>query len=141
MKKNKIISDWLDKYNDLEIDEKVKMKLEEITKERSNQIIDEVYNKYTNKYVGYDDVPSKELFIFEIKNNPEFSERWGLKIEERELSFEERTQLYNKTLGDGFENKKWVPNQDFIESRLKTDNIPTKLITISYNDTTIESYE
>jgi hypothetical protein len=141
MKKNKIISDWLDKYNDLEIDEKVKMKLEEITKERSNQIIDEVYNKYTNKYVGYDDVPSKELFIFEIKNNPEFSERWGLTIEERELSFEERTQLYNKTLGDGFENKKWVPNQDFIESRLKTDNIPTKLITISYNDTTIESYE
>jgi hypothetical protein len=91
--------------------------------------------------VGYDDVPSKELFIFEIKNNPEFSERWGLTIEERELSFEERTQLYNKTLGDGFENKKWVPNQDFIESRLKTDNIPTKLITISYNDTTIESYE
>ena len=30
------------------------------------QIIDEVYNKYLTRYMGYEDVPSKELFIFEI---------------------------------------------------------------------------
>jgi len=64
-----------------------------MNKERFYQIIDEVYNKYLTKYVGYDDVPPKELFLFEIKNNTEFSERWGLKIEERELSLEERHQL------------------------------------------------
>jgi hypothetical protein len=135
MKKNKVISDWLDKYNDLEIDKKVKMKLEEITKERSNQIIDEVYNKYTNKYMGYDDVPSKELFLFEIKNNPEFSEKWGLKIEERELIDKERVILY--------EQKTNIDTSFFpvLRETLNFHNIPTKLITIKYNDQTIESYE
>jgi hypothetical protein len=137
MKKNKIISDWLDKYNNLEIDEKVKMKLEEITKERSNQIIDEVYNKYTNKYVGYDDVPSKELFLFEIKNNPEFSERWGLKIEERELSLEERYELMKKLDNWVSVHYKEPKTMEYMDKH----NIPTKLITISYNDKTIESYE
>ena len=38
-----------------------------MNKERYHQIIDEVYNKYTTKYMGYDDVPSKELFLFETK--------------------------------------------------------------------------
>jgi hypothetical protein len=135
MKKNKVISDWLDKYNDPEIDKKVKMKLEEITKGRSNQIIDEVYNKYMNKYVGYEDIPSKDLFIFEIKTNPEFSERWGLKIEERELIDKERVILY--------EQKTNIDTSFFpvLRETLNFHNIPTKLITISYNDKTIESYE
>jgi hypothetical protein len=34
-----------------------------MNKERYNQIIDEVYKKYTDKYIGYEDVPIKELFI------------------------------------------------------------------------------
>jgi hypothetical protein len=149
MKKNKIISDWLDKYNNLEIDEKVKMKLEEITKERSNQIIDEVYNKYTNKYVGYDDVPSKELFLFEIKNNPEFSERWGLKIEERELNqgerqsiLEQKGPVYQGVLrSKAKEYKTSKKIFEVINQTCNEFNIPTKLITISYNDKIIESYE
>jgi hypothetical protein len=120
------------------------------------ELLDEVYENYLNEWTfekypndgsvyNVDPIKVKEhtkpQFEYRCKTDDEFSEKWGLTIEERELSFEERTQLYNKTLGDGFENKKWVPNQDFIESRLKTDNIPTKLITISYNDKTIESYE
>ena len=88
-----------------------------MNKERFYQIIDEVYNKYLTKYVGYDDVPPKELFLFEIKNNTEFSERWGLKIEERELSDDE-LNIFN----------------------LFKQN-PTKLITLTYNNETIESYE
>jgi hypothetical protein len=137
MKKNKVISDWLDKYNDLEIDKKVKMKLEEITKERSNQIIDEVYNKYTNKYVGYEDIPSKDLFIFEIKTNPEFSEKWGLKIEERELNTDERNKWFQINLN----GNNPLMKSDWKDYELDQQNIPTKLITIKYNDKTIESYE
>ena len=38
-----------------------------MSKERFSQIIDEVYQKYTTKYMGYEDVPSKDLFLFEIK--------------------------------------------------------------------------
>jgi len=116
-----------------------------------NQIIDEVYNKYTTKYMGYDDVPSKELFLFEIKNNLEFSEKWGLKIEERELSFEERWDLSEK-----YEYKKKggeIPTETFngvnereefnsmMNDLVMGTNLPTKLITVTYNDKTIESYE
>ena len=36
--KNNIISDWLDKYGEPEIDKKVGMKLEEMNKEKYNQI-------------------------------------------------------------------------------------------------------
>jgi hypothetical protein len=39
--------------------------------------------------------PIKE-FINKCKTDPEFSEKWGLKIEERELSFEERLDLLKK---------------------------------------------
>jgi hypothetical protein len=138
MKKNKIISDWLEEHGDPEICKQVERKLEEITKERSNQIIDEVYNKYTKKYVGYDDVPSKELFLFEIKNNPDFSERWGLKIEERELSLEERYKIALPI---------WKEKYGLLANMMVPTNvdntpykIPTKLITITYNDIKIESY-
>ena len=118
-----------------------------------NQIIDEVYNKYLTRYMGYDDVPSKELFLFEIKNNPEFSEKWGLKIEERELSFEERWDLsekygYRKKGGEipsETETFNGVNEREEFNSMMNDPvmgtNLPTKLITITYNDKTIESYE
>jgi len=117
-----------------------------------NQIIDEVYNKYATKYMGYDDVPSKELFLFEIKNNPEFSEKWGLKIEERELSWEERRDLLTPEQYDGTALNKYghkdcsfgdiSPFTDkVIHYWMNLHNIPTKLITITYNNKTIESYE
>jgi hypothetical protein len=149
MKKNKIISDWLEEHGDPEICKQVDRKLEEITKERSNQIIDEVYNKYTKKYVGYDDVPSKELFLFEIKNNPDFSERWGLKIEERELNqgerqsiLEQKGPVYQGVLrSKAKEYKTSKKIFEVINQTCNEFNIPTKLITISYNDKTIESYE
>ena len=92
-----------------------------MSKERYNQIIDEVYNKYTIKYMGYDDVPSKELFLFEIKNNPEFSEKWGLKIGERIVL--EQVDQTNPTL------------------KGSTALYSRKLITLTYNNETIESYE
>jgi hypothetical protein len=76
----------------------------------------------------------KEEFIDKCKTNPEFSETWGLKIEERELSLGERTWYYEKTLG----RLHFVPPTIGI---LDKENIPTKLITITYKETIIESYE
>ena len=85
---------------------------------------------------------SKEQFINKCKTDPEFSETWGLKIEERELSLEERKQIVkNKYFIEFYwkivdehnnENSIWEMNKR---------NIPTKLITITYNNETIESYE
>ena len=154
MKKNNIISDWLDKYGDPEIDKKVGMKLEEMNKERYNQIIDEVYEKYhqENKHVMYLTFLLKEEFINKCKTDNEFSEKWGLKIEERELSWEERRDLLTPSQYDGTALNKYgkedcrfgdiSPFTDkVIHYWLDLHNIPTKLITLTYNNETIESYE
>lgn len=103
------------------------------------QIIDEVYNKYTTKYMGYDDVPSKELFLFEIKTNPEFSKKWGLKIGERELSLEERHQLALPIW-----KEKYGQLADMMVPT-NVDNTPfkisTKQITLEYNNEKTYYYE
>ena len=153
MKKNKVISDWLDKYNDPEIDKKVEMKLEEMNKEKQQQIIDEAYENYENAYYkghafGYKKLNdnefspdlkiSKEDFINKCKTDPEFSEKWGLKIEERELSLDERHYILTKT-------KLLIPISDEVKDNwieiLNEKNIPNKLITLTYNNETIESYD
>lgn len=110
-----------------------------MNKERYNQIIDEVYEKYhqENKHMMYLTFLLKEEFINKIKTDTEFSEKWGLKIEEREFSLEERKRIYEMEYTNDIE----VENNHWLESKLKTRNIPTKLITITYKNETIESYE
>lgn len=80
---------------------------------------------------------SKEQFINKCKTDPEFSEKWGLKIEEKELSLEERKRIYEMEYTNDIE----VENNHWLESKLKTRNIPTKQITLIYNNEIIESYE
>ena len=109
-----------------------------MNKERFKQIVDEVYNKYLTKYVGYDDIPSKELFLFEIKNNPEFSEKWGLKIGERELSYEERCDIFQSTERFKVENREHIKELNI--KIMNSAEIPTRLITLTYNNEKIESY-
>ena len=84
---------------------------------------------------------TKGRFIKKIKTDDKFSERWGLKIEERELSRDERIDLYCKEYTGGVKNNYEPPFDNFIDAKLTTRYIPTKLITITYNDKTIESYE
>jgi hypothetical protein len=81
----------------------------------------------------------QEEFISKIKTNPEFSEKWGLKIEERELSLEERYQLMkNGNINDWLTIHYREPKtMEYMDKH----NIPTKLITVTYNNKTIESYE
>jgi len=108
------------------------------------ELVDEVYKNYfikksseTGPFGIAGIIPTKEEFINKCKTDTEFSEKWGLKIEERELSLEDRKSIYEKEYTDGVE----VPNNNWLNSKLTTRNIPTKLITITYNDKTIESYE
>jgi len=104
------------------------------------ELLDEAYEKYRNAFIeGHiheelDKCLSQEEFIEEIKTDDEFSENWGLKIEERELSLEERKIHMSK-----YSNDRIYPDWD--EKFLNEKGIPTKLITITYNDKTIESYE
>ena len=80
---------------------------------------------------------TKEEFIDRIKTNSEFSERWGLMIEERELSLEERNEIRDMQY---FKNNLHQALKGS-DTKIDWENIPTKLITITYNNETIESYE
>jgi hypothetical protein len=124
-----------------------------MNKERYNQIIDEVYDNYRAK-VKLSQIPTdltKEEFVELCKNDITFSVYRGLKLEERELSLEERIELVNKsiTATDGvnaallWELSCQGKSKSKILNALNNSprNIPTKLITITYNDKTIESYE
>jgi hypothetical protein len=111
--------------------------------ERYNQIIGDAYKNYLKDLnrdnVSVDDpnyiLLSKEEFINKCKTDQEFSEKWGLTIKERELSLEERKKLMKE------DTEFYCRNDAEIELYLAIENIPTKLITITYNDKTIESYE
>jgi len=104
------------------------------------ELLGEVYENYGQKIISEDlwmlvaiGWPStQEEFINKCKTDPEFSERWGLKIEERELSGLERWSLCNNEID--------VDDSD-LYNKLDRLNIPTRLIIITYNDKTIESYE
>ena len=118
------------------------------------QIIDEVYENYSKEYEKDNSIGmcllykrldgkktyrklDKEMFVGLCNHDKTFSEKWGLKIEERELSLEERKSIYETENTNGIE----VENNHWLESKLKTRNIPTKLITVTYNNEKIESYE
>jgi len=82
---------------------------------------------------------SKECFTEQIKTDSEFSQKWGLKIEERELSHDERFVIYKKVCNRDLQPH--ITGINFKQFHFDEYNIPTKLITITYNDKTIESYE
>ena len=124
--------------------------------ERYNQIIDEAYKNYAHSHWTPPSNPkgkllsdqlwglipmqhNKDSFIHEIKTNPKFSERWELKIEERDLSLDER-----HTIAFPIWKEKYGA---LAEMMVKTNvdntpyNIPTKLITVTYKDEKTEIYE
>jgi hypothetical protein len=113
------------------------------------ELLDDAYNRYRATIIKefYEDTKelrkwatvegpgghTKEMFINKCKTDSEFSEKWGLKIEERELSLEERNNVYKKQWGPGV--------SELSHDRFNSLNIPTKLITITYKNERIESYE
>lgn len=115
-----------------------------MNKERYNQIIDDAWKNYQHKASKQDflkdGVLRYEGFINKIKTDSEFSEKWGLKIVERELSLVEMIKLAK------YENEEELiktrkHNIDVISERLLKDNISTRAITLTYNNETIEIYE
>jgi hypothetical protein len=118
------------------------------------ELVDDAYENYIYnpdyKAENYSDLissqagqlvkcPTQEEFINKCKTNTEFSEKWGLTIEERELSLEERYKI---------DLPIWKEKYGILANMMVPTNvdntpykIPTKLITITYNDKKIESYE
>ena len=124
--------------------------------ERYNQIIDEAYKNYLKK--GQQEANTdkenktflplpKEQFINKCKTDAKFSERWGLKIEERKLSLGERGEIFrkeypNKSVDDFAPGGMEVQSLNHqLNTRYNNANIPTKLLTVTYKNEIIEVYE
>ena len=115
------------------------------------ELLDEAYKNYSMSYKDghefYEDEMIKrsytqEEFINKCKTDTEFSQKWGLQIEERKLSLEERIRMYALKEGQTYEEfvTNWNTDEQWSED-LSDATIPTRLITITYNNKTIESYE
>ena len=103
------------------------------------ELLDEAYENFEKQCIpGTGKKMSKEEFIEFIKTNNEFSNHWGLKIEERELSLDGRVDIFLESYNgdDVFFN-----DDEHRMDACNDNNIPTKAITIKYNDKKIESYE
>jgi len=120
------------------------------------ELVDEAYKNYSKEYEKDNSIgmcllvkrldgksiyrkPKKEMFVDLCTYDKTFSEKWGLTIEERELSLEERYKIALPI---------WKEKYGLLANMMVPTNvdntpykIPTKLITIKYNDKTIESYE
>ena len=96
---------------------------------------------------------TKKQFIEQIKTEKEFAKKWRLKIEERELNLDERAKLHPNpemfydihgtfSIQESIENSN-LPEDDriWLHKQFSKGNIPSKLITITYNNQTIESNE
>ena len=102
--------------------------------------------KWREEYrnLQYDSKEEIEHLSKHYTSDTEFSQRWGLKIEERELSLEERSIIAKSNHYEVSQNIKMFVRVDedrTLHKNLDEINIPTKLIIVTYNDKTIESYE
>jgi hypothetical protein len=77
----------------------------------------------------------QEEFIHSIKTDDEFAKKWGVIVEVRELSMEERTEYKKKR--DGISRT----FASYTHQMLDGSNIPTKAISLTYNNQTEVIYE
>jgi hypothetical protein len=81
---------------------------------------------------------SKESFEIEIRRNPRFAKQWGLEFEETKISRREGVKhLYNLWKKSGYDDLGWSAHKKTLQDK----DIPTKVITVSYNNQMFDFYE
>jgi hypothetical protein len=117
------------------------------------ELLDEAYDFYSKEYEKDNSIglcllvqrldgratyrkPDRQMFEDLCQYDTGFSENWGLKIEERELSTDERNKWFQINLN----GNNPLMKSDWKDYELDQQNIPSKRITITYNDKAIESY-
>ncbi len=118
-----------------------------MNKEKYNQIIDGAYKNYLKHNDEVDNYwikkiseiksrwkpYSQEEFINKIKTDAGFSNTWGLKIEERDMTWEERVQWVMKYTDVELENL-------YIVEEAHKETSPTRISTIITGKETISIY-
>jgi hypothetical protein len=117
------------------------------------ELLDKAYENYSKEYEKDNSIgmcllvarmdgkktyrkPNKEMFVGLCTSDKTFSEKWGLKIEERSLSYSEREELFNQNRIVILTKGEKIDEQDFDD-----EEIPSKLTTLEYNGIKTESYE
>jgi hypothetical protein len=107
-------------------------------------LIDEAYENYCKSFenqtlieeYSFDTDPMTQfMFIDKCKTDSKFSEKWGLTIEERELTTVRERKKYDSY----FDNLIGERSEHHIT--LDRRGVPRKIITITYNYKTITNYE
>ena len=109
-----------------------------MNKERYNQIIDEVYENWIKESWNgriYPNQNNKEQFINRIKTDSKFSEKWGLKIEERELTTVQERKKYDNYFDDLI--GEYLEHHETLDKR----GVPRKITTLTYKNETVITYE
>jgi hypothetical protein len=103
------------------------------------ELLDEAYKNYVNNRPSqfYGPYYTQEEFIDKCKTDTKFSEKWGLKIEERELSLIERYDIHPRYLT---EDKLDLLFEFATDENLDKLGVPDKLITLAYDNETIKNY-
>jgi len=114
------------------------MNIMNVNRERYDELINLEYQKYCDNFIGYDDIPSIDWFIHESSTNNNFSDKFGCKIEEFNLTEEERYNIwFTNTYETGMEryfNPETIPDydDDYYEPT------PTKKIILTVNNVSYE---
>jgi hypothetical protein len=109
--------------------------------------MEEAYKRYMNNWAK--ELPrigpcTQEEFINKIKTDDVFAKKWGVTVEVRELSLEERHMLVRKNYlcpkWDFVLDEKGNPVTNPIPQDVWYDNynIPRRAISLTYNNKTIE---
>ena len=111
-----------------------------MSKERYDEIIHDTYSNFLRNSVPHDRQETKDEFVKRIKSDKDFSERWGLKIVERELSLEERYNIWFINNYETGMERHFNPDRlpDFSDPYW--ESTPTKELTITYNNEIINYY-
>jgi len=113
-----------------------------LSKKEQQELLDEAYENYCKSFenqtlieqYSFDTDPMTQfMFINKCKTDKEFSEKWGLTIEERELSLEERATIWDNTHNPA--------GNIFTHNQYDENNIPKRAISLRYNHKTITNYE
>ena len=130
-----------------------------MTDARYTVYIDKAYRNYVSTHENFEwtddfckenlkdygdqwDVLTHEEFTNNCQTDDDFANRWGCKIVIKELSLEERVDIFNKKKEYGeviLPEFKSVGDMNAWTNKLLEEVIPTKLITVVYTEK-IESY-
>ena len=106
-------------------------------------MMEEAYKRYMNNWDK--ELPrigpcTQEEFINKIKTDKEFAKTWGVKVEVRELSLDERYVLAN--INGSKEKLTGEPNYTEEQQHSMLDElVPTKAISLTYDNRTEVIYE